>query len=62
MLRGLLIGVAAIYLIGVLLTGFTFVLQRNYSGAGSVSMVTASVNYWVLWPVYVIKVLGRVIR
>ncbi len=62
MLRGFLIGVAAIYLIGVVLTGFTFVLQRNYSGAGSVSMVTASVNYGVLWPVYVIKVLGRVIR
>ena len=62
MLRGLLIGVAAIYLIGVLLTGFTFVLQRNYSGAGSVSMFTASVNYGVLWPVYVIKVFGRVIR
>ena len=62
MLRGILIGVAAIYLIGVLLTGFTFVLQRNYSGAGSMSMFSASVNYGMLWPVHMIKVLGRVIR
>ena len=62
MLRGLLIGVAAIYLIGVLLTGFTFVLQRNYSGAGSMSMFSASVSYGMVWPVLVIKVFGRVIR
>jgi len=61
-LRGLLIGAASIYLIGVLLTGFTFVLQRNYSGAGSVGMVSASVSYGMLWPVHVVKVLGRVIR
>ena len=62
MLRGFLIGVAAIYLIGVLLTGFTFVLQKNYSGAGSVSMFSASVSYGMVWPVLVIKVFGRVIR
>ncbi len=62
MLRGFLIGVAAIYVIGVLLTGFTFVLQKSYSDAGSVSMVSASVKYGMFWPVYVIKVLGRVIR
>ncbi len=62
MLRGFLIGVAAIYLIGVLLTGFTFVLQKNYSGAGSVSMFSASVSYGMVWPVLVIKTLGRVIR
>ncbi len=62
MLRGFLIGVAAIYVLGVLLTGFTFVMQKNYSDAGSVSMVSASVNYGMLWPVHVIKVLGRVIR
>ncbi len=61
MLRGFLIGVASIYVIGVLLTGFTFVLQRNYSGAGSVSMFSASVNYGILWPVHVIKALRRVI-
>jgi hypothetical protein len=54
--------VAAIYLIGVLLTGFTFVLQKNYSGAGSVSMFSASVSYGMVWPVLVIKSLGRVIR
>ncbi len=60
MLRGFRIGVASIYLIGVLLTGFTFVLQRNYSGAGSVSMFSATVNYGILWPVHVIKVLRRV--
>ncbi len=62
MLRGFLIGVAAIYVLGVLLTGFTFVMQKNYSDAGSVSMVSASVTYGILWPVHVIKVLGRVIR
>ena len=62
MLRGFLIGVAAIYLIGVLLTGFTFVLQRNYSGAGSLSMLSATVNYGMLWPAHVLKVLGRVTR
>ncbi len=62
MLRGLLIGVASIYLIGVLLTGFTFVLQKKYSDAGSVSMLSASVTYGIIWPVHVIKVLGRVIR
>ena len=62
MLRGFLIGVAAIYLIGVLLTGFTFVLQKNYSGAGSMSMFSASVSYGMVWPVLVIKTLGRVIR
>ncbi len=62
MLRGLLIGVASIYLIGVLLTGFTFVVQRKYSGAASESMFSASVNYGMLWPVQVLKVLGRVIR
>lgn len=62
MLRGFLIGVASVYLIGVLLTGFTFVLQKNYSGAGSVSMISASVSYGMVWPVLVIKALGRVIR
>ncbi len=62
MLRGFLIGVAAIYVLGVLLTGFTFVMQKNYSDAGSVSMVSASVNYGMLWPVHVFKVLGRVVR
>ena len=62
MLRGLLIGVAAIYLIGVLLTGFTFFLQSNYSGAGSMSMFSATVSYGMQWPVHVLKVLGRVIR
>ena len=62
MLRGFLIGLASVYLIGVLLTGFTFVLQKNYSGAGSVSMFSASVSYGMVWPVLVIKVFGRVIR
>ncbi len=62
MLRGFLIGMASIYLIGVLLTGFTFVLQKRYSGAGSVSMFSATVSYATLWPVHVGKVLGRVIR
>ncbi len=62
MLRGFLIGLAAIYLIGVLLTGVTFFLQRNYSDAGSLSMFSATVNYGMLWPVHVLKVLGRVIR
>ncbi len=62
MLRGFLIGVASIYLIGVLLTGFTFVVQKKFSGAGSMTMFSASVNYGIVWPVHVIKVLGRVIR
>ena len=62
MLRGFLIGVAAVYVLGVLLTGFTFVMQKNYSDAGSVSMVSASVTYGMFWPVHVIKVLGRVVR
>ncbi len=62
MLRGFLIGLASIYLIGVLLTGFTYVVQRKYSGAGSETMFSASVNYGIVWPVHVIKVLGRVIR
>ena len=62
MLRGFLIGMAAIYLIGVLLTGVTFVLQKKYSGAGSVSMFSATVSYGMLWPVHVVKVLRRVIR
>ncbi len=62
MLRGLLIGVASIYLIGVLLTGFTFVLQKKFSGAGSMTMLSASVTYGMIWPAHVIKVLGRVIR
>ncbi|MFQ5955255.1 MAG: hypothetical protein ACE5JZ_09360 [Kiloniellales bacterium] len=62
MLRRFVIGVASVYVIGVLLTGFTFVLQRNYSDGGSVSMVSASVSHGILWPVHAIKVLGRVIR
>ena len=62
MLRGFLIGLASIYLIGVMLTGFTFFLQRNYSGAGSLTMFSATVSYGMLWPVHVLKVLGRVIR
>ncbi len=62
MLRGILIGVASIYLIGALLSGFTFVLQKHYSGAGSVNMFSATVSYGMLWPVHVVKVLRRVIR
>ncbi len=62
MLGGILIGLASIYLFGVLWTGFTFGLKKNYSGAGSVSMFSASVSYGMVWPVLVIKTLGRVIR
>ena len=62
MLRGFLIGMASIYLIGALLTGFTFVQQKRVSGASSASMFSATVSYGMPWPVHVVKVLGRVIR
>lgn len=61
MLRGFLIGMASVYLIGVLLTAFTIVLHKSYSGAGSQSMFSATVDYGMLWPVHVLKVLRRVI-
>ncbi len=62
MLRRVLITTSAIYLLGVVLTGFTFMMGNSSRISNSYGLVAASVDRGMLWPVQLVRVFRRVIR
>ncbi len=62
MLRRVLITTSAIYLLGVVLTGFTFMMGNSSRISNSYGLVAASVDRGMFWPFQLVRVVRRVIR
>ncbi len=60
-LKNIILSLAAIYLIGAVLTGFTYVLRNNLADTGSETLVSSTLKYGVYWPFQLHRVLSRII-
>ena len=61
-LRRVLIITTAVYLLGVVLTGFTFLVGNSSRISNSYGLVAASVDQGLSWPFQLVGVFRRVIR
>ena len=60
-LKNVIFSLAAIYLIGAVLTGFTYVIRNHMADMGSETLVSSTLKYGVYWPIQLHRVLSRII-
>jgi hypothetical protein len=60
-MKSITLSLAAIYLIGAILTGFTYVMRNNMTDMGSETLVSSTMKYGVYWPIQLHRVLSRII-
>ncbi len=60
-LKNIILSLAAIYLIGAVLTGFTYVMRNNMADMASETLVSSTLKYGVYWPIQLHRVLSRII-
>lgn len=60
-LKNIIFSLAAIYLIGAVLTGFTYVMRNHMAGMGSETLVSSTLKYGVNWPFQLHRAMSRII-
>ncbi len=60
-MKTITLSLAAIYFIGALLTGFTYVMRNNIADMGSETLVSSTLKYGIYWPLQLHRVLSRII-
>ena len=59
-LKNITLSLATIYLIGAVLTGFTYVMRNNMADMASETLVSSTLKYGVYWPIQLRRVLSRI--
>ncbi len=59
-LKTITLSLAAIYMIGAVLTGITYVMRNNMADMGSETLVSSTLKYGVYWPIQLHRVLSRI--
>ncbi len=60
-LKTITLSLATIYLIGAVLTGFTYGMRNNIADMGSETLVSSTLKYGIYWPLQLHRVLSRII-
>ena len=59
-LKNIILSLAAIYLLGAVLTGFTYVMRTQNGDMRSDTLVSSTLKYGVYWPLQLHRVLFRI--
>ncbi len=59
-LKNIILPLAAIYLIGAVLTGYTYAMRTHFGDMGSETLVSSTLKYGVYWPFQLHRVLSRI--
>ncbi len=59
-LNNIIIPLAAIYLFGAVLTGYTYAMRSNMTDMGSETLVSSTLKYGVYWPFQLHRVISRI--
>ncbi len=59
-MKNIILSLEAIYLIGAVLTGFTYVMRNHMAGMGSDTLVSSTLKYGVDWPFQLHRALSRI--
>lgn len=59
-LKNIIVSLAAIYLIGAVLTGYSYVQRNHAADMGSMTLVASTLKYGVYWPFQLQRGLSRI--